>query len=202
MSAARGGRRAAIVAVATALVLAACSGGSSGDDEAVAPADPDATGTTREIPSIATADDIELSSTDLDDDGTLSPEIACETYGGEGRSPQLSWSGIPPAAANLVLVVHDPDAPIEGGFTHLIARFEPTSDGVEAGADVDLNNPMGPWIPVCPPPGEEHRYTFTLYVFPGEVGIPAQAAKADIDILSADAIGQAQVTGRYAAPES
>ena len=61
---------------------------------------------------------------------------------------------------------------------------------------------MSRWIPVCPPAGEEHRYTFTLYVFPIEVGIPARAARDDIELLSADAIGSAQITGRFAAPAS
>ena len=191
---------ATLAAAAVVLATVACTGG--GGQES-APADGAASPSTAPvIEAIPTADDIELSSPDFEDGGELPLAIACETYGGAGESPALKWDGIPPAAANLVLVVHDPDAPLDGGFTHLLARFGPTTSGVEAGANENLNSPMGRWIPVCPPAGEEHRYTFTLYVFPIEVGIPARAARDDIELLSADAIGSAQITGRFAAPAS
>lgn len=191
---------AALAAAAVVLATVACTGGGG---EEPTPADGGAAPTTAPVTEeIPTAEDIELSSPDFDDGGELPLEIACETYGGAEESPALEWDGIPPAAANLVLVVHDPDAPLDDGFTHLLARFGPTTTGVEAGANENLNSPMGRWIPVCPPAGEEHRYTFTLYVFPIEVGIPARAARDDIEILSADAIGSDQITGRFTAPAS
>ncbi|MBV9269941.1 MAG: YbhB/YbcL family Raf kinase inhibitor-like protein, partial [Candidatus Eremiobacteraeota bacterium] len=35
---------------------------------------------------------------------------------GQNRSPELHWNGAPAKTKSLVLIVHDPDAPVPGGF--------------------------------------------------------------------------------------
>ena len=35
-------------------------------------------------------------------------------------SPALSWDGVPEGTVELVLLVDDPDAPIEGSFVHWV----------------------------------------------------------------------------------
>src|SRR3954451_13699503 len=40
------------------------------------------------------------------------------TSEGENVSPELSWSDAPANTKSFVLVMHDPDAPRPGGFTH------------------------------------------------------------------------------------
>jgi len=37
---------------------------------------------------------------------------------GENVAPALEWSGVPDGTQAFALVVHDPDAPLVGGFTH------------------------------------------------------------------------------------
>ena len=43
-------------------------------------------------------------------------------YTADGRdiSPALAWSGTPPGTSSLALILHDPDAPRPGGFTHWV----------------------------------------------------------------------------------
>jgi len=40
------------------------------------------------------------------------------TSDGENISPELSWQNAPAETKSFALVVHDPDAPMPGGFTH------------------------------------------------------------------------------------
>ena len=40
---------------------------------------------------------------------------------GDNISPQLAWEGVPPATADLVLIMQDPDAPLPRPVVHLIA---------------------------------------------------------------------------------
>ena len=49
-------------------------------------------------------------------DGSALPESA--GYGQGNTSPQLSWSGAPEGTRSYLLVCHDPDAPVVGGFSH------------------------------------------------------------------------------------
>ncbi|MDQ4130864.1 MAG: YbhB/YbcL family Raf kinase inhibitor-like protein [Actinomycetota bacterium] len=89
--------------------------------------------------------------------------------GGEDLSPALSWSDVPDEAAELLLIVEDPDAP-DGPFYHWVIHSIPPRDGeVEDGQapegeegtnDFDEVGYGGPY----PPEGHgTHRYYFRLY---------------------------------------
>src|SRR5262245_40383027 len=50
--------------------------------------------------------------------GTSIPQqFTCE---GNDVSPELAWQNAPAGAKTFALVVHDPDAPRAGGFTHWV----------------------------------------------------------------------------------
>lgn len=98
--------------------------------------------------------------------GQLIPEkYTCK---GANINPELKFENIPANAKSLALVMHDPDAPGPGGFTHwVVYNMPPTTKeirenskppGVEAKNDADRNGYIGP----CPPSGI-HRYYFKLY---------------------------------------
>jgi Raf kinase inhibitor-like YbhB/YbcL family protein len=130
------------------------------------------------------------------DDEPIPVRYACTEQGGEGASPPLRWGGVPEEATTLVLVVHDPDAPRPGGFTHLVTTLPVDGNGVADGANETAGDPMAAWIGPCPPSGE-HRYVFTLLAFGPGVEIPAGADKAAIDAVAGDALATSILTGRF-----
>jgi len=45
-------------------------------------------------------------------------------------SPALIWDGVPEGTAGLVLLVDDPDAPVEGSFVHwVLCNLDPARPG-------------------------------------------------------------------------
>ena len=63
------------------------------------------------------------------------------TADGLNISPPLAWNGVPPQTSSLALIVHDPDAPRPGGFTHWVifnlpARLRPLTSAL-----LDRNRP-------------------------------------------------------------
>lgn len=68
------------------------------------------------------------------------------TREGENISPEFSWIDLPAGTQSLALILHDPDAPQEGGFTHWVlynidSMFNEISEDVltnEKSADIGL----------------------------------------------------------------
>lgn len=54
-----------------------------------------------------------IQSTTFSNNGTIPESMVFDDMGctGGNRSPQLSWSDVPPATKSFALVLHDPDAP-------------------------------------------------------------------------------------------
>ena len=99
--------------------------------------------------------------------GDIPPKFSCE---GEGISPALHIAELPANTKSLALIVHDPDAPKEGGVTHWIVWNLPPlpeiPEGFKPGADkgVEGNNSHGQkgYMGPCPPTGT-HHYHFKVY---------------------------------------
>src|SRR5579862_6800936 len=80
------------------------------------------------------------------------------TVDGGGINPELEIQNVPPDAKSLALIVHDPDAPIEGGFTHWVVwNIDPGTaiikdESIPPGS-VEGVNGMGElgWMPPAPP---------------------------------------------------
>lgn len=113
------------------------------------------------------------------------------TADGEGLSPPLSWSGVPPGAASLVLLVEDADSPTPNPLVHAIVVDLPATDGALAegalasgehegsGLKTGLNSYLqAAWLPPDPPPGHGvHRYAFQLFALaarPDFTGTPGR----------------------------
>jgi Raf kinase inhibitor-like YbhB/YbcL family protein len=130
-----------------------------------------------------------VSSTSFPDGG----EIPAKYTGGQGVSPQLSWSGAPAATMSYVLIMHDTDAAIPAGslnndISHWVvwnipasATSIPEGGPVPSGANqYSLRGPqyMGP----APPAGHPyHHYIFTVYALNSTLDVPAGATRADVE---------------------
>src|SRR5258708_687538 len=107
-----------------------------------------------------------LTSPSFDNNTSIPKKFTCE---GGNINPELHIQNIPEEAKSLALILHDPDAPVPGGFTHwvvwniapttAIIKQESTSPGsVEGKNGAGRLGYVGP----CPPSGT-HHYEFRLY---------------------------------------
>ena len=120
-----------------------------------------------------------MTSTAFDAGGSIPPVYTCD---GSNVSPPLAWSGAPPGATSLVLIVDDPDAPDPAApkltWVHwVLYNMPPDATGLEQGGrhlpagtregtnDFKRTGYGGP----CPPVGR-HRYFFKLYAL--DVALP------------------------------
>jgi Raf kinase inhibitor-like YbhB/YbcL family protein len=133
-------------------------------------------------------------------------------YTADGRdiSPALNWCGAPPKTAALALILHDPDAPRSGGFTHWIIFNLPAdstglSEGVQRrerlgnGATQGKNDGgiigyMGP----SPPPGKVHHYRFILYALDQPLALSAKAGRRELlEAIKGHILTEAETVGLY-----
>lgn len=150
-------------ALAAIVLAAACSSGSKNTRSQTTPT------TTGKSP-------FRLTSTAFANGAAIPRQYTCA---GAGTIPPLSWSGTPSGTARLMLRVHDPDAPVPGGFTHWVVLLPPrdaTVPPLPADASEDTK-----WTPPCPPPGKVHHYDFSLLALPaGDRGAAAALATASL----------------------
>jgi Raf kinase inhibitor-like YbhB/YbcL family protein len=83
-------------------------------------------------------------------------------------SPAPAWDGVPEGTAGLVLLVDDPDAPVQGSFVHwVLYNLDPARRGVaegevpaEAGAGANGFGRPG-YLGSAPPPGDNRTTTYS-----------------------------------------
>lgn len=157
---------------------------------------------------------IELSSPDVKDGASFDTRFVCPQYGGQGISPALEWTGVPAAARSLAVTIHDPDAPVAGGFWHwLTVDIPATATGLEQGAGSGGSLPAGAtalpngskkpgYIGPCPPAGPAHHYDITVWALPeANAGVTADMAPGDVGAwLEKNAVDKATITPVFASP--
>lgn len=145
---------------------------------------------------------ITLGSPAFDADQTIPRRFTCD---GDDVSPPLEWSGVPPGASELALLVEDPDAP-SGTFVHWVLwRLEAGSAGIDEGVTPagtrEGRNDFGRvgWGGPCPPRGSDpHRYVFTLMALSEPLAVEAGASADEVRRgVEGKALAQGQLTGRY-----
>src|SRR3990170_2319319 len=182
-------------------LLAACGGGDK------APAKTPAAATTPSpVGSDATV--FSVTSEAFGNDEAIPARFTCD---GENVSPPLSWSGPPAETKAFALVMDDPDAP-GGTFTHWVLydmRAEALSlpEGIEAVpmpayglAGTQGSNDAGGigYTGPCPPPGDPHRYNFTVYALDETVALEPGATKDELlAAMEGHVLAEAQLVGRY-----
>ena len=128
---------------------------------------------------------------------------------GEDASPELSWQDGPSENKSFALIVHDPDAPRPGGFTHWVVYNIPPETGHIAenvphnervtGLGMQGKNDRGRVGYVGPaPPSGTHRYFFRLYALNSmlDLGVGATAKEVN-DAIKGHILAQAELMGTY-----
>ena len=111
--------------------------------------------------------DMTISSTAFSNNGEIPRLYTCN---GSNISPPLAWEDVPAEAESLVLIIDDPDAPVETFGHWILYNIPPTVRGLPQGisslpADVlEGRNDFGTtgYRGPCPPSGR-HRYFHKLY---------------------------------------
>jgi hypothetical protein len=132
---------------------------------------------------------MQLTSTAFAEGSSIPVRFTCD---GENVSPPLKWTGAPPGAKSLALIVDDPDAPM-GVWVHwVVYDLPPTStelpeavaktqylpDGAKQGLN-DFKH-LGYGGP-CPPPGKPHRYFFKLFALDRVIDLRPGVTKKDFE---------------------
>ena len=119
---------------------------------------------------LAAAPPMQIRSGNFSAGGRIGLPFMARDCAGQDRSPALSWSAPPRGVKSLALIMHDPDAPIAGGFYHWVVYNLPASTrtlvlGVRLRSDqLGLTSTGKPgYHGPCPPPGPPHHYDFTVY---------------------------------------
>jgi len=156
---------------------------------------------------------LSLSSTAFANNSTLPTKYASTEVGGQNVSPPLSWSGAPSGTRSFVLVCLDPDA---DNFVHWVMYDIPASvsslpEGVPSQATLPNGAKQGEndagtigYFGPAPPPGELHRYVFTLYALAVdslglEPGASYGRVKEALDNLRSQnkVLGEVQLVGKF-----
>jgi Raf kinase inhibitor-like YbhB/YbcL family protein len=113
---------------------------------------------------------------------------------------------VPEGAAGLVLLVDDPDAPVEGGFVHwVLYNLDPAWHGLaegEAPAEAATGaNGFGRrgYLGPAPPPGDDpHRYVFRLLAVDEPVAVTGLPSYQDVAAaVTGHTLGEARLIGTY-----
>ena len=140
---------------------------------------------------------------------------AIHTCDGSDLSPPLAWSGVPPQAKSLVLIVDDPDAPDPAApkriWVHwVLYNIPPDAAGLAQGvAAHDLppgtRKGQNDWKRTgyggpCPAVGR-HRYFHKLYALDTVLPGLGQATKAEVEkAMQGHVIESAELIGLYQRP--
>jgi len=140
-----------------------------------------------------------VTSTSFKDNGNIPGKYSCE---GTQASPPLAVTGVPSDAKSLALILHDPDAPMPGGFTHWVVWNIPTEGNIPEdfkGAEQGFNGAKrSGYIGMCPPSGT-HHYHFKVYALDTRLTIDRNTDKAGLEkAMAGHILGEGEIVGLYA----
>ncbi|WP_338674268.1 YbhB/YbcL family Raf kinase inhibitor-like protein [Streptomyces sp. SCSIO 30461] len=166
-------------------------------------------------PNLSGPDTLDLRSADFAHGQAIPAVHAGRRAGGRNLSPALTWTGTPQEAAQLLLVVEDPDAPTSRPFVHCLALISPARQELAPGAlsadaaveGIHVLRPgMGRgYLGPQPPKGHgEHRYAFQLFALrtaitsvPGRANLEASRPRDVLDAVGGPALARGRLDGIY-----
>lgn len=143
---------------------------------------------------------MKITSSAFENDKSIPQKYTCQ---GDNINPELSFSDVPKNAQSLVLIMHDPDAPMPGGFTHwVLYNIPPNTTDISEGS-LPANTQSGrngagntDYIGPCPPSGE-HHYKFKLHALDISLNLQNPDKKAVEDAIEGHVIEKAELVGLY-----
>ena len=130
--------------------------------------------------------------------GMMPAVYSCE---GSGVNPPLNVTNIPKNAKSLALIMHDPDAPMAGGFTHWVVWNLNTTGEIpenfrEAAQGFNSTQKQG-YIGMCPPSGT-HHYHFMVFALDNYLRLYNNTDKATLEkAMEGHIIGKGEIVGLY-----
>ena len=153
-----------------------------------------------------------ITSPSFENNGYIPAKFTCD---GSSINPELQIENVPAEAKGLALIMHDPDAPLAGGFTHwLVWNIAASSEAslAPAGRDpivikensvpagcVEGKNDSGKigYIGPCPPSGV-HHYHFTIYALSAIIDLQSGSDKKSLETeIDKYLIARADLIGLY-----
>jgi Raf kinase inhibitor-like YbhB/YbcL family protein len=131
------------------------------------------------VPVARAADVLTLTSSAVQDNGTLATKNACSDKQrspncvGENISPPLAWLNVPEGTKSFALIMVDPEGRAPAGVNHMVIYGIPAD--IKGFAEGELSQPSDKyvggkstmekatyWGPGTPPNTDWHHYTFVL----------------------------------------
>ncbi len=139
-----------------------------------------------------------VTSSAFKNNGMIPARYSCE---GQEVSPPLQISNIPAAAKAIAIIVHDPDAPVTGGFTHWVMWNVATDGNVPEhykGAEQGLNGAKQKgYKGMCPPSGTHHYY-FMVYALDEQLNLDQNTDKAGLEkAMEGHILAKGELVGLY-----
>jgi len=151
---------------------------------------------------------MQITSSSFTHQGAIPAKYTCE---GPDTSPPLAWSGVPPSAKSLALIVDDPDAPDPKApkmtWVHWVLYDVPSgtsslAEGASRSLPSGTRDGLNDWRRTgyggpCPPIGR-HRYFFKLYAL--DIVLPdlSKPSKAEhLKAMEGHVVGTAELVGTY-----
>jgi Raf kinase inhibitor-like YbhB/YbcL family protein len=134
------------------------------------------------------------------------------TADGEGLSPPIAWRDLPPAAAEVVLIVEDADSPTPRPLLHLLAWGLPAGPVSLAEGVFPSRGRDGLFVSVArnsfrktqylapdPPPGHgPHRYVFQVFALDHPLSFDAHAQKHEVvQAMRGHVLARGRLVGLY-----
>ena len=155
--------------------------------------------------AVVAAAALSLTSPAFTEGANIPPKFTCDA-GQTSPSPALAWKDAPANTKSFVLIMHDPDVPMPGGFTHWVLfdipattlqlpeGFQAGSVGVSGNTGMRRQGYMGP----CPPSGAHHYHFMLSALDVASVGLQPGATKADVEkAIEGHVVGKAELIGMY-----
>lgn len=142
-----------------------------------------------------------ITSPAFEEGGFIPKKYSCD---GDNINPELQIQNIPSEAESLALILHDPDAPMPGGFTHWVLwNIKPDTamikeESIPPGSDEGRNGAgQNMYVGPCPPSGT-HHYHFQLYALDAKLDLPSTTTAADLEAqIAKHLIEKAELIGLY-----